>query len=51
MVKRYVRQVKESRDRIAYLRFETMPGQQAQVDFGDFQVLAPNGRCRPCMFL
>lgn len=43
MVKRYVRQVKESRDRIAYLRFETMPGQQAQVDFGDFQVMLPDG--------
>ena len=46
VVKRYVRQVKESRDRIAYLRFETMPGQQAQVDFGDFQVLAPDGAVR-----
>jgi transposase len=42
-VKRYVRSVKEKRDRIAYLRFETMPGQQAQVDFGDFQVLGPGG--------
>jgi len=43
-VKRYVRRVKERRDRIAYLRFETMPGQQAQVDFGDFQVLGPDGQ-------
>jgi len=43
-VKRYVRRIKERRDHIAYLRFETMPGQQAQVDFGDFQVLAPDGR-------
>jgi transposase len=42
-VKRYVREVKETRDRIAYLRFETMPGQQAQVDFADFQTIAANG--------
>jgi len=43
-VKRYVRTVKEKRDRIAYVRFETMPGQQAQVDFADFQVLNPDGQ-------
>lgn len=43
-VKRFVRTVKERRDHIAYLRFETMPGQQAQVDFGDFQVLGPDGQ-------
>jgi transposase len=35
--------IKEQRDRIAYIRFETMPGQQAQVDFGDFQVGNPDG--------
>lgn len=43
-VKRYVRTVKEKRDRIAYIRFETMPGQQGQVDFADFQVLGPEGQ-------
>jgi len=42
-VKRYVRVIKEQRDRIAYLRFETMPGQQAQVDFADFQSLSASG--------
>lgn len=42
-VKRYVRIVKEHRDRIAYLRFETMPGQQAQVDFADFQTVSDSG--------
>lgn len=42
-VKRYVREVKETRDRIAYLRFETMPGQQAQVDFADFQTISADG--------
>ncbi len=43
IVRRYVRQVKEKRDRIAYVRFETMPAQQAQVDFGEFLVREPDG--------
>jgi len=43
VVRRYVKTVKEQRDRTAYIRFETMPGQQAQVDFGDFQVVEPDG--------
>jgi len=42
-VKRHVRAVKEQRDRIAYLRFETLPGQQAQVDFAEFQAVSANG--------
>ena len=42
-VRRYVGSIKEQRDRTAYIRFETMPGQQAQVDFGDFQILNPDG--------
>jgi len=42
-VKRYVRAVKQKRDRIAYLRFETLAGQQAQVDFADFQIVLANG--------
>lgn len=42
-VKRYVREVKQKRDRIAYLRFETLPGQQAQVDFADFKIILANG--------
>lgn len=42
-VKRAVRQIKEQRDRIAYLRFETMPGQQAQVDFAEFQAVSATG--------
>ncbi len=42
-VQRYVREIKEQRDRIAYLRFETMPGQQAQVDFADFQTVSALG--------
>ena len=42
-VRRYVQTIKEHRDHQAYIRFETMPGQQAQVDFGDFQITAADG--------
>lgn len=38
----YVRSVKERRSRLAYIRFETEPGLQAQVDWGDFQVVNPD---------
>ena len=44
LVRRYVSPLKERQRRLAYVRFETMPGQQSQVDFGDFQVLEANGR-------
>lgn len=44
VVQRYVKSVKEHRDRVAYVRFETMPGQQAQVDFADFQIIEADGR-------
>jgi len=37
-VKRFVHKVKDKRGRLAYVRFETVPGLQAQVDFGDFKV-------------
>lgn len=43
-VKRYVREVKEDRGRVAYVRFETVPGLQAQVDFSDFKVVEADGR-------
>lgn len=43
IVQRYVKTIKEQRDRVAYVRFETMPGQQAQVDFGDFQISCADG--------
>lgn len=42
-VKIYVRSLKEQKTRLAYARFETEPGLQAQVDWGDFQVQEPNG--------
>jgi transposase len=43
VVRRYVKTIKEDRDRTAYIRFETLPGRQAQVDFGDFQVTESDG--------
>jgi len=38
-----VREMKKERQRIAYKRFETEPGRQAQVDYGEFIVDNPNG--------
>jgi transposase len=43
IVKRQVRKFKEEHQQIAYMRFETEPGYQAQVDFGEFQVDRPDG--------
>ena len=43
-VKRYVRKVKGEYRQVAYLRFETEPGYQAQVDWGDFQITEADGR-------
>lgn len=43
-VKRYVRTIKERKVRLAYARFETDPGRQAQFDWGDFQIVEPSGR-------
>lgn len=42
-VRDYVRGVKQRRCRLAFARFETEPGLQAQVDWGDFQVQNQNG--------
>lgn len=43
IVKRFVRREKEDLHRVAFERFETMPGLQAQVDFGEFKVEMPDG--------
>ncbi len=43
IVKRKVQDIKAERQKIAYMRFETEPGYQAQVDFGEFQVVEANG--------
>lgn len=42
-VKCKVREIKNELCRIAYIRFETEPGRQAQVDFAEFQVEYPDG--------
>lgn len=42
-IRDYVRTLKEQRSRLAYARFETEPGLQAQVDWGDFQIENPDG--------
>lgn len=43
IVKRQVRRIKENYHKVAYMRFETEPGYQAQMDFGEFQVANPDG--------
>ncbi len=43
-MKRFVRTIKAQHSRLAYVRFETEPGQQAQFDWGDFQIQEPGGR-------
>jgi transposase len=43
IVKRTVRELKQERQQVAYMRFETEPGFQAQVDFGEFQVEHADG--------
>jgi len=43
IVKRKVRAIKRDRQRVAYIRFETEPAHQAQVDFGQFDVVLPTG--------
>lgn len=43
IVKRRVHRFKENYHKIAYMRFETEPGYQAQVDFGEFQIARPDG--------
>lgn len=42
-VKRFVSKEKSAKERLAYLRFETEPGLQAQVDFSEFRVRKTNG--------
>ena len=43
IVKRAVHDIKEERQKIAYMRFETEPGYQSQVDFGEFQFERADG--------
>jgi transposase len=46
IVKRKVHEIKAERQRVAFMRFETEPGYQAQVDFGSFQVENADGTIR-----
>jgi len=46
IVKRTVQGIKAERQQIAYMRFETEPGCQAQVDFGEFQMEEASGAVR-----
>jgi transposase len=43
MVRYFVRQVKEEKAQQAYIRFETEPGRQAQMDWADFKIVSPDG--------
>lgn len=43
IVKRRVSVLKKDRQKVAYVRFETEPGYQAQVDFGEFQIEQADG--------
>lgn len=45
-VKVFVRLQKQERSRVAYLRFETEPARQAQVDFAEFMVDRSDGTLR-----
>ena len=47
LVRRYVAQVRPPRRRKAYLRIETDPGQQAQVDWGSFGHMRVGAGQRP----
>ncbi len=50
LVKRAVRAEKSERTRLAYCRFETEPARQAQVDFGEFMVVMPDGCVKKLYF-
>ena len=45
-VKKAVRAIKGEKRSLAYIRFETEPGFQAQVDWGDFQIVEHDGTTR-----
>jgi len=51
LVKKKVREIKEKLTLKAYIRFETEPGKQAQVDFGEFQVADEHGKTVETIFL
>jgi transposase len=51
-VRSFVKQIKEQKSRQAYIRFETEPGRQAQMDWADFKIIGPDGkRCFVYLFI
>jgi transposase len=51
LVKEYARSIKKEKSNIAVMRFETMPGKQAQVDWGQLQeILDINGKKKKIYF-
>jgi transposase len=46
IVRRAVSEINGRKQHLAYVRFETMPGEQAQVDYGEFMVTLPDGSIR-----
>jgi len=44
----FVRPLKQEQHRQAWLRFETVPGEQAQVDWGHFYCIDSTGKVRRC---
>jgi transposase len=50
-VKHHVRKVKERYRRKAFIRFETVPGLQGQMDWAYFQVVEPAGTTTLYLFL
>jgi transposase len=44
IVKKFVSKLKAKRTQVAYLRFETEPGMQAQVDWAEFAWSLPDGK-------
>jgi transposase len=51
LVKKKVREIKEKLTLKAYIRFETEPGRQAQVDFGEFKVADESGNTVETIYL
>jgi len=47
VIRRYVRKIRVARSRKAYLRIETEPGEQAQLDWGSFGQLRVGATTRP----
>ncbi len=43
-VRCFVRDIKAQRTSQAYIRFETEPGRQAQMDWADFKIISPSGQ-------